>query len=57
MIPVALDLRTYSIYYRARRVILVLLDVEFGELDYYLSELSVLDSSDGEYLGMSPIGL
>ena len=57
MIPVALGLRTYSTRYRARRVILVLLDVEFGELDYYLSELSVLDSSDGEYLGMSPIGL
>ena len=36
---------------------LVLLDVESYELDYYLSELSVLDSPDGEYSGMSPYWL
>ena len=57
MIPVALDLRTYSIYYRARRVILVLLDVEFSELDYCLSELLVLDSFDSKYFSMSSISL
>ena len=33
---------------------LVRLDVESCELDCYLSEPSVLDSSDGEHSGMSP---